>query len=228
MRKLFGGADPALVLFDLDGTLVDSVPDLSAAVDTMLVALGRPPAGVAQVRNWVGNGAQVLVQRALSGGLAVPDMAPDNDAVFDEAVALFMDAYGSQSDHATEVYPGVFECLDGLRARGIKLGVVTNKPIQFTHPLLEACGLADYFSLVLGGDSLPQKKPQPEPLWHAMERFDVTPACTLMVGDSKNDIGAARAAGCPVVAVPYGYNHGEPVSVFQPDLLVERLDQLLD
>lgn len=227
MRALFGGEDPALVLFDLDGTLVDSVPDLSAAVDTMLVTLGRPAAGVEQVRNWVGNGAQVLVQRALA---AVPEAGSEgvDDHLFTRAFELFMNAYGAHSSAATVVYPGVIECLEQMQARGITLGVVTNKPVQFTHPLLEACGLARYFSVVLGGDSLPQKKPEPEPLWHAMQQFDVTPARTLMVGDSKNDIGAARAAGCPVAAVPYGYNHGEPVSIYQPDLLVERLDQLLN
>lgn len=226
MRQLFEGQDPELILFDLDGTLVDSVPDLAAAVDEMLRALERPLAGLDKVRQWVGNGAPMLVQRALTD-----EQNPNADAIdsvlFDKAFSLFMSAYGSSASHSSTLYPGVMECLQGLQARGIKLGVVTNKPIQFTHPILDEFGLSPFFSMVLGGDSLPQKKPSPEPLWHAMELAGVAADRTLMVGDSKSDIGAARAAGCAVVAVPYGYNHGEPIQNYKPDLLVECLDQLL-
>ena len=226
MRELFNGQDPKLVLFDLDGTLIDSVPDLAAAVDVMLTELGRPVAGIERVRHWVGNGAQVLVQRALTGEQH-PDAETIDPILFDRAFSLFMTAYGNSASHTSTLYPGVMKCLEGLQVRGIKLGVVTNKPIQFTHPLLEEFGIAPFFSVVLGGDSLPQKKPAPEPLLHAMKLMACTPQETLMVGDSKSDIGAARAAGCPVAAVPYGYNHGESISSYNPDLEVEQLDQLL-
>lgn len=226
MRHLFNGQDPALVLFDLDGTLVDSVPDLAAAVDKMLIALDRPLAGLDQVRHWVGNGAPVLVQRALTSEQN-PDPTDIDPVLFDQAFDLFMSAYGRHASHSSTLYPGVLACLQGLHARGIKLGVVTNKPIQFTHPILDEFELSPFFSVVLGGDSLPQKKPAPEPLMHAMALMGVTAAETLMVGDSKNDIGAARAAGCAVVAVPYGYNHGESIEIYEPDLLVECLDQLV-
>lgn len=226
MRTLFNGQDPKLVLFDLDGTLIDSVPDLAAAVDAMLAELDRPAAGVERVRHWVGNGAQVLVQRALTGEQH-PDSESIDPALFDRAFGLFMAAYGNSASHASTLYPGVIACLEGLQARGVKLGVVTNKPIQFTHPLLDEFGLAPFFSVVLGGDSLPEKKPAPAPLLHAMKLMACSPQETLMVGDSKSDIGAARAAGCPVAAVPYGYNHGEPVSNYNPDLEIDQLDQLL-
>lgn len=226
MRQLFEGQDPELILFDLDGTLVDSVPDLAAAVDEMLRALERPLAGLDKVRQWVGNGAPMLVQRALTGEQN-PNAEAIDPVLFDKAFGLFMSAYGNSASHSSTLYPGVMACLQGLHARGIKLGVVTNKPIQFTHPILDEFGLSPFFSVVLGGDSLPQKKPSPEPLWHAMALAGVAAEYTLMVGDSKSDIGAARAAGCAVVAVPYGYNHGEPIQNYKPDLLVERLDQLL-
>ncbi|MGB0466688.1 MAG: phosphoglycolate phosphatase [Pontibacterium sp.] len=223
IQQLFQGNNPELVLFDLDGTLVDSVPDLAAAIDQMRVTLGCAPAGVDKVRHWVGNGAQVLVERALAD---VQKTASDKVS-FDQAFPLFLAAYAEQSTLQTQLYPGVPECLEGLKARHIKLAVVTNKPLEFTHPILSALGLDSFFKVVMGGDSLPQKKPSPEPLLHAMALSGTVPERTLMVGDSKHDIAAARAAGCPVVAVPYGYNHGEPVAQYQPDLLVNSLDLLL-
>ncbi|MBY4676084.1 phosphoglycolate phosphatase [Marinobacterium arenosum] len=225
MRTLFDGRDPKAVLFDLDGTLVDSVPDLAQAVDRMLVELGRAEAGEARVRQWVGNGAQLLVKRALCGQLSLDGVA--EDAQFDRAYRLFLQFYGEHTSGFSTLYPGVLDCLDGLRQRGIALAVVTNKPMRFTEPMLAGFGLSDYFQCVLGGDSLSVKKPDPAPLLQAMRQLGSGPADTLMVGDSVNDLRAARAAGCPVACVPYGYNHGEPIAVSKPDLLVERLDQLL-
>lgn len=226
MRTLFDDRDPKAVLFDLDGTLVDSVPDLAGAVDRMLAELGRPPAGEARVRQWVGNGAQVLVRRALCGRLELAGTALD-EAQFERAYGLFLQFYGEQTSGLSTLYPGVLECLDGLRARDIALALVTNKPMRFTEPMLAGFGLRDYFQCVLGGDSLSVKKPDPAPLLQAMRQLGSGPAETLMVGDSVNDLRAARAAGCPVACVPYGYNHGEPIAASAPDLLVERLDQLL-
>lgn len=225
MRQLFGGQDPQLVLFDLDGTLVDSVPDLARAVDRMLLVLDRPAAGVERVRQWVGNGAPMLVQRALAGRLEVAE--PAASALFDQAYALFLHYYGEALAEQSLLYPGVIDCLEGMKARGIALGIATNKPMRFTMPVLEGLGIARFFEVVLGGDSLPTRKPDPAMLLSAIEQCATRPSRTLMVGDSSNDVKAARAAGCPVAAVPYGYNHGEPIEDSAPDLLVQRLDQLL-
>lgn len=222
MRQLFAGELPQLVLFDLDGTLVDSVPDLAQAVDKMLLALGRPSAGEAKVRTWVGNGAVMLVKRALSD-----NMSPTSeDADFDHAYALFLEYYAAATADRSELYPGVKACLAALAEANIAMGVVTNKPIEFTHPMLASFGLEKYFQVVLGGDSLATKKPSPEPLWQAAKQCGVEIEQTLMVGDSKSDLGAARAAGCPVACVPYGYNHGLDIADFKPDLIVDQLDQL--
>ncbi|ANG61820.1 phosphoglycolate phosphatase, bacterial [Marinobacterium aestuarii] len=226
MRSLFGGSDPALVLFDLDGTLVDSVPDLALAIDRMLAALELEPAGVARVRDWVGNGAPTLVRRALHGQLDIAD-ATLPVGRFEQAYELFLQFYGESTAALSALYPGVSECLDGLRARGIRLGVATNKPMRFTGDMLQGLGIDGYFDVVIGGDSLPSCKPDPAMLLSAIEQCGATPATTLMVGDSSNDIRAARAAGCKVVGVPYGYNHGEPIEASAPDLIVARLDALL-
>ncbi len=226
MRHLFEGNDPALVLFDLDGTLVDSVPDLAVAVDLMLETLDLAPAGVERVRDWVGNGAPTLVRRALHGELDV-SAAAFAPGQFEEAYALFLQFYGESTATLSVLYPGVSECLKGLRARGISLGIATNKPMRFTTEMLQGLGIDSYFQVVIGGDSLPTCKPDPAMLLSAIEQCGAMPVTTLMVGDSSNDIRAARAAGCKVVAVPYGYNHGEPIEASAPDLIVERLDALL-
>lgn len=223
MRQLFSGSNPELVLFDLDGTLVDSVPDLAQAVDRMLSALGKPEAGVDKVRTWVGNGAAVLVERAISDEMYPSDI---DQGEFEKAYALFLDYYAQATADQSVLYPGVEQCLQSLQQQSIRMGVVTNKPIRFTDTMLEGFGLSGYFDVVLGGDSLPQKKPEPEPLLEAMKRCDVEPESTLMVGDSKSDVGAARAAGCPVVCVPYGYNHGQDIADSNPDLIVESLSDL--
>lgn len=224
MRQLFSGNDPALVLFDLDGTLVDSVPDLAHAIDRMLTTLGRPPAGVEAVRKWVGNGAAMLVRRALAGDM---QGNPPCDAEFETAYAYFLQYYAEATADQSELYEGVEQCLTELRARKIKLGLVTNKPISFTNAMLDGFNLQHYFDVVLGGDSLAQKKPAPEPLLEAMKRCCASAAETLMVGDSESDVGAARAAGCAVVCVPYGYNHGRDIAASNPDLMISSLLELL-
>ncbi|WP_067865271.1 phosphoglycolate phosphatase [Neptuniibacter marinus] len=224
MRQLFGGQYPDLVMFDLDGTLVDSVPDLACAIDKMLLALGLPEAGVDKVIGWVGKGAAALVRRAL---LDASHAAMVDESLFEQAYALFLRFYGEATADQSQLYPGALECLEGLVEQDIKLGLVTNKPIDFTHSMLTGFGLERFFSVVLGGDSLAKKKPDPLPLLDAMRRCDVAAENSLMVGDSINDVSAARAAGCPVVCVPYGYNHGEAISLAKPDLIVDRLDLLL-
>ncbi len=214
------------VLFDLDGTLVDSVPDLAAAVDAMLAALGRAAAGEARVRSWVGNGAPMLVRRALTGC-----MQPATDAVpeglYEQAFAGFMAAYSACSGQHSRLYPGVTDFLEQLREQELKLALITNKPGRFIPHLLRACALEGYFQQILGGDALPECKPHPAPLLHVARELGVEPSRCLMVGDSKNDVGAARAAGCPVACVTYGYNHGEPISAARPDWVVDSLLELL-
>ncbi|CAM3998144.1 phosphoglycolate phosphatase [Ectopseudomonas alcaliphila] len=222
LRALCGGELPRLVMFDLDGTLIDSVPDLAAAVDRMLVELGRAPVGVEKVRDWVGNGARVLVRRALAGGL---DHATVGEAETEEALARFLDIY-ADCHHLTALYPGVHELLEALSTAAVELAVVTNKPERFVAPLLEQVGLGGYFRWIIGGDTLPQQKPDPAALLQVMHLAGVDAAQALFVGDSRNDVLAARAAAVPCVAVSYGYNHGRPIAEEKPNLVVDNLAEL--
>ncbi len=223
LRALCAGELPRLVMFDLDGTLVDSVPDLATAVDRMLVELGREPAGVERVRQWVGNGARVLVRRALAGGLGHSAVG---EAESDEALARFLDIYADCHELIT-LYPGVHELLEALSTAAVELAVVTNKPERFVAPLLEQVGLGGYFRWIIGGDTLPQQKPDPAALLQVMRLAGVTAAQSLFVGDSRNDVLAARAAGVPCVAVSYGYNHGRPIAEEEPQLVVDSMAELL-
>lgn len=223
LRALCGGELPRLVMFDLDGTLVDSVPDLATAVDRMLVELGREPAGVERVRQWVGNGARVLVRRALAGGL---DHSAVGEAETEQALARFLELYADCHELIT-LYPGVHELLEALSTAAVELAVVTNKPERFVAPLLEQVGLGGYFRWIIGGDTLPQQKPDPAALLQVMRLAGVSQEQSLFVGDSRSDVLAARAAGVPCVAVSYGYNHGRPVAEEQPQLVVDSLAELL-
>lgn len=232
MHRMLEGI--ALVAFDLDGTLIDSVPDLAIAVDAALGELGLPAAGEARVRDWVGNGSRVLMERALrfavdlGAGAASPATDGEVDkALLERAHAAFLTHYGRDPGAHTRLYPGARECLDALRERGLPLALVTNKPHAFIAPLLEGLGLAEHFALCLGGDSLAEKKPHPAPLQHVAAHFGVAPQACLMVGDSRHDIVAGRAAGFRTLAVPYGYNHGEPVRESGPDGVVESLAELV-
>lgn len=223
LRDLFAGELPKLVMFDLDGTLIDSVPDLAAAVDVMLRQLGRDPAGDDQVRHWVGNGARVLVRRALAGGMAHEHI---DEGATEQALALFLEAYAGDHSRST-VYPGVRALLDQLRADQVPLALVTNKPSRFVPELLADKQLDGYFRWLVGGDTLPVQKPDPAALNWVMQQAAVSAAQALFVGDSRSDVLAARAAGVPVVAVSYGYNHGQSIATENPDLLVDSLDALI-
>jgi phosphoglycolate phosphatase len=211
-----------MILIDLDGTLVDSVPDLAYCVDAMMAELGLPGRGEAAVRNWVGNGVERLVQRAL-----VNDLDGDPDpGLYARALPVFMRLYQDNTSQRSRLYPGVREGLDQLRAGGYRLGCVTNKAERFTLPLLRDKGILDAFELVVSGDTLAQKKPDPAPLLHAARLFGVAPSDSLMVGDSRSDVKAARAAGFRIVCMTYGYNHGADIRDEMPDLVLDRLDQL--
>ncbi|MBF8746081.1 phosphoglycolate phosphatase [Pseudomonas putida] len=222
-EQLFPGTLPRLVMFDLDGTLIDSVPDLAAAVDRMLLELGRPPAGLEAVRHWVGNGAQVLVRRALAGAIEHDDV---DDALAEQGLALFMEAY-AESHELTQVYPGVKDTLAWLRKRGVEMALITNKPERFVGPLLDQMKLGRYFRWIIGGDTLPQKKPDPAALLFVMQMAGVSPTQSLFVGDSRSDVLAAKAAGVQCVGLSYGYNHGRPISDEAPSLVVDDLRALL-
>ncbi len=213
---------PEMVLIDVDGTLVDSVPDLAWCVDEMMRLLGREPWGEAEVRNWVGNGVERLVRRALTGQL---DGEPD-DADFQRAYPIFLDLYAENTSKRSLLYPGVREGLDYLISTGVPMGCVTNKAEQFTLPILRDLGIIDYFGIVISGDTLEKKKPDPLPLRHAAAHFGVSPARSLMVGDSVSDVKAARAAGFHIVCMSYGYNHGVDIREAGPDAVIDSMSEL--
>lgn len=212
-----------LVAFDLDGTLIDSVPDLATAVVRTLKELDLPAPGEIDVRDWVGNGAPVLVERALTWAL----QAAPGPAFQARAFNAFMSHYGAAPNNLTTLYPGVKETLQTLYQAGLTLVLITNKPERFIEPLLSHFALVDYFTLWIGGDSLAEKKPHPMPLLHAASACHIPPAECIMVGDSRHDIAAGKAAGFTTLALPYGYNHGEPIEACQPDLVLASLTELL-
>jgi len=206
-------------IIDLDGTMVDTVGDFEAALNRTLSELGQPAIGRAFIERTVGKGSEHLIRRTLAEVGA--------DAVlYEPAWAAYQRHYRQINGAHSAVYPGVAEGLQALRARGLRLACLTNKPGEFARELLARKGLDGHFEVVFGGDAFERKKPDPLPLLRTCEALGTAPAQTLMVGDSSNDCQAARAAGCPVVLVRYGYNHGEPVEASQPDRVIDRLDQL--
>jgi len=214
---------PEMILIDVDGTLVDSVPDLAYCVDEMMSALGREPCGESRVRDWVGNGVERLVRRALTGTLkGEPD-----DADFNRAYPVFLALYAENTSRRSTLYPGVREGLDRLKAAQYPLGCVTNKAARFTEPLLRDLGVFDYFSIVISGDTLTEKKPHPAPLLHAANHFGCDPATALMIGDSVSDVAAARAAGFQIVCMSYGYNHGVDIRESAPDAVIDTLTEII-
>lgn len=227
LTALFNNHLPRLIAFDLDGTLVDSAPDLATAVDRMLMELGSSPAGEDNVRGWVGNGAAVLVKRALAGSADPTLVAQVDDALHMQALQHFRHFYQEENGRLTRLYPGVVDVLQVLADLGIPLAVITNKPLNFTLPLLQQTGIDHFFQQVIGGECLPHRKPHPLPLLHVCEQTGVPPTQALMVGDSRNDVEAAQAAGFISAALTYGYNHGEPVAACNPDWLLDDFRELL-
>ncbi len=213
---------PQMVLIDVDGTLVDSVPDLLYCVNEMLKQLGMPAHTEASVRQWIGNGVERLTRRALIGQL---DGEPD-DALFERAYPIFLELYKENTSKRSCLYPGVVEGLDYLQRVGYKLGCVTNKAEQFTHPLLKDLGVFERFAIVISGDTLEKKKPDPMPLLHVAEHFGVAPGDALMLGDSVSDVKAARAAGFQIVCMSYGYNHGVDIREANPDAVIDSMAEL--
>lgn len=213
---------PAMVLIDVDGTLVDSVPDLTWCVDEMMTQLGMPTRGEGRVREWVGNGVERLVGRALTDSL---DGKPEGE-LFEQALPLFSALYAENTSKRSQLYPGVKEGLEWLESQPVRLGCVTNKAARYTNPLLKDLGIADAFEIVVSGDTLSVKKPDPGPLLHVSNFFGLEPSDALMVGDSMSDVKAARAAGFAIVCMSYGYNHGEDIRVSNPDAVIDSMAEL--
>ena len=215
-----------LIAFDLDGTLLDSVPDLAVAADQAVQQLGFAAVTEAQVRDYVGNGADILIGRALSQSLTVDPQL--NGDIKQQARELFDEYYAATGHKLSHLYANVKSTLQALHQAGYTLAVVTNKPSRFVPDILAQHGIADLFSDVLGGDAFAEKKPNPVALNWLLEKHQLTAEQMLMVGDSKNDILAARNAGCHSFGLTYGYNHGEPIANAGPDFVSDDIADLLN
>ena len=213
------------VLFDLDGTLLDTLPDLHAATNAMLLDMGQPELPLESVRSYVGRGIPNLIKRAMADSLHVSE---DGTPASPEAIASFRRHYARENGRQVSVYPGVVAGLDRLKALGLPMGIVTNKADAFIRPLLEQTGIADYFTVLVGGDRLPKVKPDPSPVIWACGRLGFLPQEILFIGDSINDFLSARAAGCPVFLLPYGYNEGRDVREFDADAHIDTVNEALE
>ncbi len=208
-------------MIDLDGTLVHTAPEIAAAANLMLADLGRAPLPYSQVESYIGEGAIALIKRCLTRQINVE---PDAE-LFGQAETLFFAHYANNAAES-KPYDGVIDGLQALWNKGYRLACVTNKPEEFTLPLLKKAGLADFFEIVVSGDTLHKKKPDPIQLHHICAKFDVPEYEAMLVGDSATDIAAAQAAGCFIVTVPYGYNQGRPIDVSQVDATISDLTEL--
>ncbi len=213
-----------LLIFDFDGTLIDSVPDLADATNAMLTTLGKKTYPIETIRNWIGNGSRMLVERALVGNIEVAAGALTKEEA-DHAEQVFFDAYKNLSGSKTVAYPDVDEGLKKLHAAGYTLALVTNKPIRFVPKILQSFGWQDLFSEVMGGDSLPVKKPDPTPLLHVCASLNVSVAQAIMIGDSRNDILAGQNANMDTLGLSYGYNYGQDIRELNP---TEAFDSFAD
>lgn len=207
------------VMLDLDGTLIHTAPQIAQAANALRADFGLPALDAQLIETYIGEGAATLIKRCLAG---------DGQMLDD------VEAYASFSQHYAKIvsdsqpYHGVVESLQTLKQAGYRLACVTNKPADFTQPLLEKSGLADFFEVVVSGDTLPKKKPDPMPLLHVCEQFDCLPQSTVLVGDSKTDIAAAWAAGCFIFTVPYGYNGGVEIADSEVDAQIDSLLEIVD
>jgi len=214
-------------ILDLDGTLVNTLGDFAEALNRMLAELKLPAIEAQRIEPMVGKGSEHLLRTVLAHVLGEgPAGAGQVELLYPDAWSSYQRHYLAINGSYSSVYPGVLAGLDALQARGWRLACLTNKPLSFARPLLQAKGLDGYFSEVFGGDSFERKKPHPLPLQKTCAALRSEPGRTLMVGDSSNDAQAARAAACPVVLVTYGYNHGEPIRAVDADGFVDSLDQL--
>jgi phosphoglycolate phosphatase len=222
MSKLQFPLGVSAIVIDLDGTLLHTAPELAESANLMLRDMGRAPVSQDLLKSYIGNGIHWLVKRALTGDMyAEPDAA-----LFDQALPIYEKHYTALACNS-KPFQNVVQGLDALKAAGFRLGCITNKVERYTTPILKNSGLAPYFEIVVAGDTLPEKKPHPMPLLHSAKFFGVPVERLLLVGDSLSDAQAARAAGCPIICVPYGYNHGEPVETLNVDAVIPDLAALM-
>jgi phosphoglycolate phosphatase len=214
--------DISAVAFDLDGTLLETGPDLAAAANRMLADMGLPPQTQQTLIYFIGHGIVNLVRRALQAASGAEPSA----AAIDRGTERFRAHYREHLCVRTQPYPGVLECLQWLRAHGVRRACITNKSEEFARPLLEHTALAQHIELLIGGDTLPAKKPDPQPLLHAAGFFGIAASRLLLVGDSDVDVKAARAAGAPIALVSYGYSGGTPAHALGADVVIDRLDEI--
>ncbi|HEY4073039.1 MAG TPA: phosphoglycolate phosphatase [Herbaspirillum sp.] len=206
-------------IIDLDGTMLDTAPDFREAINRMRAGLQLPPLPIENIIRFIGKGTENLIRCTLA-----PDFSPaELEQRFPQALASYMQHYSDIDDRFAVMYPGVIEGLNAFKAKGIRLACVTNKPLTFALSLLKKSGLRDYFDVVYGGDSLPHKKPHPAQMLQVCKDFAIAATQAVAIGDSSNDAEAARAAGCYVLNVPYGYNHGEPIQSVDSDGIVPTL-----
>jgi len=214
-----------VIIFDFDGTLIDSEPDLALAINHMLKQLKREVYTQEVISHWVGNGAETLVKRALSGGTVVNESIKEE--LFENALDIFLTFYAQNLCVKSYLYPTVKESLVELKEYGYKMVIVTNKPANFVSPILKGLGIDEFFEFYLGGDSLKKRKPDPMPLLHVCEKLNITVDECVMIGDSKNDIISANSAKMQSVGVTYGYNYGEDIGIYQPTIVVDRFADIL-
>ncbi|OCA54941.1 phosphoglycolate phosphatase [Photorhabdus namnaonensis] len=210
------------IAFDLDGTLVDSAGGLADALDQALLTKGLPAAGKERVAAWVGNGADIMVERALTWA-----NVKLTTQLHKETRELFDRFYETTVTTGSQLFPEVKATLAELAKHNLPMGIITNKPTPFIAPLLASLSISEYFSLVLGGDDVKEKKPHPAPIYLTMGTFGLRKEELLFVGDSRNDILAAQAAGCPCVGLTYGYNYGESIALSNPDCILTDFSDLL-
>ena len=210
-------------MFDLDGTLVDTAPQIAQAMNLTLAQLGLKKLPESRIAGYIGEGATALIKRCLTDDLHGKPEA----TLFEKAQTAFF-AHYANNVHESQLYDGVVAGLEAVKTNGFKMACVTNKPEKFTLPLLQATGLADFFEVVVSGDNLPKKKPDPMQLQYICAKLGVLTTHALLVGDSNTDILAARAAGCSIATVPYGYNQGKPIDITMVDACIDRLSELTD
>ncbi|EIJ68514.1 phosphoglycolate phosphatase [Pasteurella bettyae] len=215
-----------LIGFDLDGTLVNSLPDLALSVNSALQEFDLPQASEELVLTWIGNGADILIQRALTWAKEQSGKSLTKSEI-SKLKERFNYFYGENLCNISRLYPNVKTTLEKLKAQGFILAVVTNKPTRHVQPVLSAFGIDHLFSEMLGGQSLPAIKPHPAPLYYLCGKFGLYPHQILFVGDSKNDILAAHSAGCPAVGLTYGYNYNIPIADSHPDWVFDNFADLL-
>jgi phosphoglycolate phosphatase len=218
--------DKKVIIFDLDGTLIDSAPDLALAVNHMLTTVNHKPFDETTIDGWVGNGASILVRRALSGSRNIDERIECE--FVEKALDVFLKFYAQNLCVKTVAYPNVPQTLQVLKDKGYRLAIVTNKPFDLVEPILKGLRLIEFFEYFIGGDSLSEKKPNPLPLLHVCETLNVSVEECMMVGDSRNDILASHACNMQSIGVTYGYNYGEKIEAYNPSVVFDNFEEILN